>query len=580
VHREDAAQNDPGLRERNRTLLLLGFVGLAFAVRTGAGAVGWNGYALDFLHFSTALDPYTNADQPLWTTRIGLHPPQYAFLIRGLIGLGCSAGALLAIYAAISAATVGLGIRAFQRQGAPLAAGVFGLIAALSPLQAYYSWQLTNYVLLSCVGIAWFGLLWDIQSDRTSPVRWLILPLALAMTHLHLLGMTLVAASLLPLVIWRRRVEATASLLALVAAIPVILPLLAHLSSYQDSDGAAARISPGYEGLGGLARGYAEQYGDGLSLAGLLALSAIAIVLLLRSRRPQDRGLLTAGALVLGLATAATLAGVTNPRQGQYWLLASLLHCAVLALSFERAGRRLRLIMGLLLMPWLLGAGVQALNHHLHFTPSPSLEARAEYWLIDTDAGLRLGTPELPKDIGTRIGPLPADLLSSAQAALAQAAAGSDIILYIDETWWASDTPRRTDPFFAAFDPSDVRAVLPQPLQIGAPSQTGYRYPWRIFGKPLEIVTTFPRDTTSARAGELATELHKQLGAGKTVLIAMVLIDPTDNAPAVAPLIENTTVLEDLSVGPIRLLRLGLKAATEQPTDPQDSPATPDAPSP
>jgi hypothetical protein len=187
------------------------------------------------------------------------------------------------------------------------------------------------------------------------------------MTHLHILGMSLVALSPLPLLLWKRRLEGALSLAALVAAIPVMIPLLAHLRSYRDSAEAVARVTPGYEGPLGLARGYAEQYGDPLSLIGLGALSAVALVLLLRSKRGGDRAVLVAGCVVLGLAGAATLAGVTNPRQGQYWLLASLLHTAVLAMGFERAGRKLRGLMAVLLLPWLLGAGAQALE------PAPAL---------------------------------------------------------------------------------------------------------------------------------------------------------------------------------------------------------------
>lgn len=555
-----------GSDDRVRIALLLGLFGLAFFVRSAAESVAWNGYTLDFLHFSTALDPYTNPDQSLWTGRIGLHPPQYALVLRSLVALGCSVGTLLGIYAAISAATVGLGAHLLWRRGAPVAALVFGLLAALSPLQAYYSWQLTNYVLLSCVGLAWFGLLWDLHTTRSGQARWMILPLALAMTHLHVLGMTLVAASLLPLVFWRRRVELVASLVALVAAIPVILPLLDHLQSYRNSDGAAARISPGYEGLAGLARGYVEQYGDNLSLAGLLLLSGIAVLVLLASKQRGDRALLVGAAAVLGLALVATLAGLTNPRQGQYWLLASLLHAAVLALGFERAGLRLRLVMGVLLLPWLLGAGAQATGHHLRFTPSLGLEARAEYWLIQDEAEVWLGTPELPPELGSGTTPLPPKLLHRIRAAMADAVLQSDVILYIDETWWGSDTPRRTDPFFAAFAPSDVKAVLPQELPVGAPPRDGFLYPWRVLGRPLQIVTNFPRDTSTARTGPLATELRKQLGAGKSVLVAMVLIDPTDRPPEVAPLKEGAEVLGDTRIGPVRLLRLGPGSGSAPPS--------------
>jgi hypothetical protein len=550
---------------------LLGLVGLAFVVRGAAESVAWNGYTLDFLHFSTALDPYTNPDQSLWTGRIGLHPPQYALVLRGLVALGCDVGTLLGIYGAISAATVGLGAHFLWRRGAPVAALVFGLLAALSPLQAYYSWQLTNYVLLSCVGLAWFGVLWDLQTHRSGPARWMILPLALAMTHLHVLGMVLVAASLLPLLLWRRRVEGGASLAALVAAIPVILPLLDHLKSYRNSEGAAARISPGYEGVAGLARGYVEQYGDNLSLAGLLLLSGISVLVLLASKRRGDRALLVGAATVLGLALVATLAGLSNPRQGQYWLLASLLHAAVLALSIERAGRRLRIVMGVLLLPWLLGAGAQATGHHLRFTPSLGLEARAEYWLVQDETEVWLGTPELPPEIGSRT-TLSPKLLHAIHSGMSNAVTQSDIILYIDETWWGSDTPRRTDPFFAAFAPSDVKAVLPKVLAVGAPPRHGFLYPWRLRGRPLQIVTSFPRDITTARAGPLATELRKQLGVGKSVLVAMVLIDPTDRPPAVEPLKEGAEVLEDTRIGPVRLLRLGPISDSQPHTEPDEGP--------
>jgi hypothetical protein len=385
----------------------------------------------------------------------------------------------------------------------------------------------------------------------------MILPLALAMTHLHVLGMTLVAASLLPLLIWRRRTEVVASLAALAAAVPVILPLVDHLKSYRNSDGAAARVSPGYEGVAGLVRGYAEQYSDNLSLAGLLLVSGIAVLVLLASKRRGDRALLIGAATVLGLALVATLAGLTNPRQGQYWLLASLLHAAVLALSIERAGPRLRIVMGVLLLPWLLGAGAQATGHHLRFLPSLGIESRAEYWLIQDEPEVWLGTPDLSPDIGSGTTPLPPKLLRAIHSGISDAVMQSDIILYIDETWWGSDTPRRTDPFFAAFARSDVEAVLPEALPVGAPPRDGFLYPWMIRGRPLQIVTGFPRDISAAKTGPLATELRKQVAAGKSVLVAMVLIDPTDRPPEVATLKAMAEVLEDTRIGPVRLLRLG-----------------------
>lgn len=535
----------------------LGLVGLAFLVRSAAESVGWNGYTLDFLHFSTALDPYETPDQSLWTTRIGLHPPQYALFVRALVGLGCSVGALLSIYAAISAAAVGVGVHAIWRRGGPVAAVAFGVIAALSPLQAYYSWQITNYVLLSLVGVAWSGLLWNIAAERDAPVQWLLLPLGLAMTHLHVLGMALVGASLVPLLIWRRRVEAAASLGALLVAIPVILPLLEHIRSYRSSDGAAARISPGYEGIEGLGRAYLEQYGNHLGLTGVVLCSLITIVVLLRSKRPGDRAALVGTAAVLGLALIATFGGVTNPRQGQYWVLGSLLHAAVLGLGFGRARPVLRTVMLVALAPWLLGAGAQVAGLHLQFTPTPKVDQRAEYWLVHKEDSVWLGTPEIPDDLGGEVEPLSPSILAEAQQAIAKSADASDVIFYIDETWWGSDNPRRTDPFFAAFPPSATSAVLPQAQLVGAPSRTGYRYPWRLNGRPLQIVTSFPRDATAARAGELITGLRAKLAEGQTVLVAMVLMDPAAPPPSVEFFLEGLKVLEDTVVGPVRLLRIG-----------------------
>ncbi len=545
------------MQQGRRLAWTLGLVGLAFLVRSAAESVAWNGYTLDFLHFSTALDPYETPDQPLWTTRIGLHPPQYALFVRALVSLGCSVGALLSIYAAISAAAVGVGVHTIWRRGGPLAAIAFGVIAALSPLQAYYSWQVTNYVLLSVVGLAWFGLLWNIATDHDAPIQWLLLPLGLAMTHLHVLGMALVGASLVPLLLWRRRVETAASLGALVVAIPVILPLLDHLRSYRSSAGAAARVSPGYEGLDGLAHAYLEQYGNHLSLTGVGVCSLLAVVVLLRSKQPGDRAALLGTAAVLGLVLAATFGGVTNPRQGQYWVLGSLLHAAVLGLGIGRASPALRTAMIVSLAPWLLSAGAQVASVHLQFTPAPRIEQRAEYWLVHKEDSVWLGTPEIPEDFGGEVKPLSPAILAEAQQALAKAAAASDVILYIDETWWGSDNPRRTDPFFAAFPPSATSAVLPQPQTIGAPPRSGYRYPWRIDGKPLQIVTSFPRDATTARAGELITGLRTKLGQGHKVLVAMVLMDPSAPPPSVEPFLEGLEVLEDTTSGPVRLLRIG-----------------------
>ena len=544
--------------QRGRRLAwTLGLVGLAFLVRSAAESVAWNGYTLDFLHFSTALDPYETPDQSIWTTRIGLHPPQYALFVRALVGLGFSVGAVLSIYAAISAAAVGAGVHTIWRRGGPIAAVAFGVIAALSPLQAYYSWQVTNYVLLSLVGLAWFGLLWNLAADHKAPVQWFLLPLGMAMTHLHVLGMALVAASLLPLLLWRRRLEAAASFVALLVAIPVILPLLDHLRSYRSSAGAAARVSPGYEGLDGLARAYLEQYGNQLSLTGVMLCSVLAILVLLRSKQQGDRAVLVGTTAVLGLALIATFGGVTNPRQGQYWVLASLLHAVVLGLGIGRARPALRAAMIVSLAPWLLGAGAQVASLHLQFTPAPKVEQRAEYWLVHKGDSVWLGTPEIPDDFGGEVQPLSATLLVEAQQAIATSAAASDVILYIDETWWGSDNPRRTDPFFAAFPPSATSAVLPQAQAVGAPPRTGYRYPWRFDGRPLQIVTDFPRDATAARAGELATALRARLDQGQTVLVAMVLMDPSAPPPAVEPFLEGLEVLEDTKTGPVRLLRIG-----------------------
>jgi hypothetical protein len=544
--------------QRGRRLAwTLGLVGLAFLVRSAAESVAWNGYTLDFLHFSTALDPYETPDQSIWTTRIGLHPPQYALFVRALVGLGFSVGAVLSIYAAISAAAVGAGVHTIWRRGGPIAAVAFGVIAALSPLQAYYSWQVTNYVLLSLVGLAWFGLLWNLAADHKAPVQWFLLPLGMAMTHLHVLGMALVAASLLPLLLWRRRLEAAASFVALLVAIPVILPLLDHLRSYRSSAGAAARVSPGYEGLDGLARAYLEQYGNQLSLTGVMLCSLLAVLVLLRSKQQGDRAVLIGTTAVLGLALIATFGGVTNPRQGQYWVLGSLLHAVVLGLGIGRARPALRAAMIVSLAPWLLGAGAQVANLHLQFTPAPKVEQRAEYWLVHKGDSVWLGTPEIPDDFGGEVQPLSATLLVEAQQAIATSAAASDVILYIDETWWGSDNPRRTDPFFAAFPPSATSAVLPQAQAVGAPPRTGYRYPWRFDGRPLQIVTDFPRDATAARAGELATALRARLDQGQTVLVAMVLMDPSAPPPAVEPFLEGLEVLEDTKTGPVRLLRIG-----------------------
>jgi len=545
------------VQQGRRLAWILGLVGLAFLVRNAAESVSWNGYTLDFLHFSTALDPYETPDQPLWTTRIGLHPPQYALFVRALVGLGCSVGALLSIYGAISAAAVGVGVHTLWHRGGPVAAIAFGVIAALSPLQAYYSWQVTNYVLLALVGLAWCGLLWKIAANHDAPVQWLLLPLGLAMTHLHVLGMAMVGASLLPLLLWRRRVEAAASLGALIVAIPVILPLLDHLRSYRSSAGAAARVSPGYGGFDGLARAYVEQYGNHLSLTGMVLCSLLAVIVLLRSKQPGDRAALLGTAAVLGLALIATFGGVTNPRQGQYWVLGSLLHAAILGLGIERARPALRTAMILSLAPWLLSAGAQVANLHLEFTPAPTAEQRAEYWLVHKEDSVWLGTPELPEDFGGEVEPLTPSILAQIQQAIAKSAAAADVILYIDESWWGSDNPRRTDPFFAAFPPATTSAVLPQAQAVGAPPRSGYRYPWRINGSPLQIVTSFPRDATSARAGELITALRAKLSQGKRVLVAMVLMDPAAPPPAVEPFLEGLKVLEDTKVGPVRLLRIG-----------------------
>ena len=547
---------------------------LALAVRLGAEPVAWSGYTLDFLHFATGIDPHLDPNYSFWTTRIGLHPPQFALLVRGLVHLGVSVGGLVLIYSALSAGIVGYGGRLFHKNGAPVGALFFGVIAALSPLQAYFSWHISNYVLLALLGFAWFGMLWDVARDPTGPTKWLLPVLAVLVTHLHVLGMALVGLSLLPLLFWRRRVESLGTLVALAATTPVILPLAKHLLSYRDSDGAAARVSPGYEGLPGMLHAYGEQFGDPLTLGSLVLLTLLSAALVLGSKQRGDRFVLLATATVLGLTGLAMLAGLSNPRQGQYWVLGGVIHAALLGLAFDRAGRRLRIVMAILLLPWVLSAGSQALNKHLQFLPEVSLEQRAEYWLIETDSGLRIGTPFHHPSLSTEEVPLTSGLRSEIHRELRAVAKQADLILYVDESWWVSDHPRRVDPIFAAFDPSEVDATLPQAPKPGAPSPTGYPYPWRWNDIPLQVVTSGPRDPDQARSGPLRDELNKQLSAGRTVLVALAAIDPTDRPILVSELVEDAAVRVDKTIGPSRFVLVGPStekapgAAEESPEDP------------
>jgi hypothetical protein len=547
-------ESEPDGPSRIDAAILALVLAAAVVVRLCAEEVAWTGYTLDYLSMATSLDPYTDPKTTAWTAQIGLHPVQYGLFLRGLVSLGMSVGGLIALFIGLSITAVAVGTRLLQRRGLSVAAGVFGGIAALSPLQAYYSWQPSNYGLITPVGFAWVALL--LGSDRPTPKaqRWLWLVIPAVLLHLHLLGMALVGLGLI-LLVWRRRTaEVVATSLALILASPVVWSLLVRLWAYRDSAEATAHVSPGFDGTAGLLRAYLGHFGDPLMLGGLVLATTTAIVVLLFSRARGDRAVLVALCVTAGLPLAAILGGVANPRQGQYWLLPALVHAGVIALAAQRTSRWPRAALAVLLTPWLLGSMAQASGTFVRFVPEFEVEPVSRSKTVDIDGFRFLHMPDLPHDLSEGATRLDPEETKRVRAALVRTAESVDTILYVAEPWWPSDDPRRSDPFFGAFRPFELKPMLPPPRPVGAPPRDGFPFPWRWRGRRLQDAVSVPRPVPVGDPHAFRESLEKELAAGRDVLVAFAVLDPSRGSPRFAVMMEGFGPLKQEKVGPVTLI--------------------------
>jgi len=482
----------------------------------------WTYWTLDYLsYYGPIRDDLATGSFP-WTRLVGLHPPQHALGVSGLLAAGGSVASVIRLSVALSLGASALAGLTLRQLGAPSGGLLAAAALAISPYQVHYGVELNNYPLFLFGGAA---LIWAASRLMTLPAAdgmaansagacptpprhlFVLGGAALLTLHGHAAGLPLVGTLGVLFVLARRTRAALTLGAALILFAPIGVAMLAMLEGKATFHNATLEWS---ELPLELRRAWIGRFGPVWGLAAAATLVPLGLV---HAALGHNRGRLRAGpvpgaespcrwALVGGLlllvAIATVLAGMrsgaAHAGQTPYWLFASWLGWTLVGLGWSAAGLRGRGMLGLVLGIWLASVGLG-----LAGGSSPSLSGAATSPTVSAHSAQAL---RQHLEIETSPG---------------------DAVVYLWEPLFLNDSPLGRDPLFSAFSPSELGDWLGN----SAPCRNSL---FRWMQRSLCV-----RSAAGMRGGEheemLAEDLQAWLRAGVTVHLIQAGLDPKKPRP-------------------------------------------------
>ncbi len=429
----------PDVPQTGRVLTLLGsIVALAVVLRLLRLPYAWSAWSLDFVewsfnHWSMLSDGSTRLG---WTALVGLHPPQWHIGVAVLMSAGVGQIGLQATSVVVSLVGLSIGVGWFLAMGSRGAAVLFGVVWAVSPLQVWYSLEISNYALYQASGAALLVSAWYAMQTGDEPKRWVLAAVGLATAlalHSHFGSTALVGAVGLVVLARKRWRLAGAMAFGTVLAVPVLLAGFGQLGAENTFHNEAIPVAalPGQ-----LIAAWEQRFIGGVPLAGLTAATVVSAGAAVRDRdgRPDALLLVCALAAVGGSTLVGIASGAAFYVQTQYWVLASWLSFSLLALGFARSALPTRAVVLLLTLVWLVPAAQRAVTPGQHIT-------------ADVPDGVTATASDLRAWLDTEF-------------------RDGDLVVYIFDGF-DLDTPQRWDPLFAAFRPGEFASFSGQGRLFG-----------------------------------------------------------------------------------------------------------------
>ena len=232
-----------------------------------------------------------------------------------------------------------------------------------------------------------------------------------------------------------------------------------------------------------LSRAWVGVFGSTLGLASAAIASVLGLTLAVWSRttRKHATGLALLWVLALGTVFVGMRSGAAEVKQTPYWVVASCLSFAAIALGWATENRFGKAMLGLLIAVWLVSSVTFQME-------TGGLEGRSD---SQTAAALR-------NHLSMTMDP-------------------DDVVVYLWETPFLNDKPLERDALFSAFEPGELR------------DWTGRELPCRNYGFHWADAIACFRASTGMRGGEheeaLGADLEAWLAQGRGVHLVRAAVD-------------------------------------------------------
>ncbi|MDP7112734.1 MAG: hypothetical protein QGH45_12260, partial [Myxococcota bacterium] len=456
--------------------------------------VAWSYWAVDYVAYTHGHWLELGQGELPWARLVRLHPGQYALLFALMLEAGLSLRALFWIPILASAGSIAIGAIWLRQAVSPVTGLLFAGLMAVSPYQAHYGLELNNYPLFQLFGAAVLVAAW---SAWNHPTRWRLLALGAAVAaalHGHFFAALPIALLGGAALITRRWWVA----LAVGAGVAVAAPIfVSALSLPGDPETYSAPAERGSQLVKESWLAWVDRFGPPRALAAIGLALLLAVAGTLRRPRRRPLGLLLGGILLLLIAQnyAGFLGGAVRIFQTPYWILPSWIAFALIAVGVEAWRIRWsRLVLLVVLLPWLVPAGLRAIH------PTAAGPGTAVSW--SDGEGHRELEP------GTA-----ADLRDYTQTRVAS----GDAVVYLWDPWFINDQPHRWDPLFAAFPPGELGPFADDDPYPGYTHRRG------------DTTVSFVNDTSlrgGAPEATLREALVHWLEAGRRVHLILAHVDP------------------------------------------------------
>lgn len=449
----------------------------------------WSFWSMDYLSYYGPIRDDVGTGPFPWRRLVGLHPPQHALLVTGVLAWGGSVAQVIWLSVGLSLGAIVLAALALRQIASPRAALIVATLLACSPYQVHYGVELNNYPLFLFGGAA---LVWAAarawSQDTSPPGLLVILAVAASLTlHGHLAGLPLVGVLLTAFAVRRRWTAVGALGVGLLTFLPVGLAMKAMLggaTTFHNDPLLASELAVE------LPRAWIGRFGSAASLGAAIACVLASGVLGLLS--PRTRHWTLGGVLVLAVAVLTVLVGMRSGAaqvaQTPYWIFASWTAWLLVGIGWEGAGRAGRILLAVLILAWAAGSGIHAA------APPPTSTQGAS---VETASALA--------------------------GHLERTASRGDAVVYLWDPSFLNDDPVSHDPLFAIFEASELQ------------DWTGRDAPCRNYGFHWGERLACFRPSASLRGGEheeaLTRDVSSWITQGRTVHLIQANIDPRRAPP-------------------------------------------------